>query len=77
MEGSEREGRRKGREGELVNRRGVRGSCNSPNTWHSNQLVFHSSLATAMGAILVHNENILRLCTAISIAKGCMHANVL
>ena len=34
-----------------------------------------SSLATATAAILVHNENLLRLCTkmaAISIAKGCI-----
>ena len=38
-------------------------------TQHSN------SLATAMAAILVHNENLLRLCTkmaAISMAKGRM-----
>ena len=34
-----------------------------------------NSLATATAAILVHNENLLRLCTkmaAISMAKGCM-----
>ena len=34
-----------------------------------------NSLATATAAILVHNENILRLCTkmaAVSMAKGCM-----
>ena len=34
-----------------------------------------NSLATATAAILVHNENLLRLCTkmaAVSMAKGCM-----
>ena len=34
-----------------------------------------NSLATAMAAILVHNENLLRLCTkmaAVSMAQGCM-----
>ena len=34
-----------------------------------------NSLVTATVAILVHNENLLRLCTemaAVSMAKGCM-----
>ena len=34
-----------------------------------------NGLATATAAILVHNENLLRLCTkmaAVSMAKGCM-----
>ena len=34
-----------------------------------------NSLATTTAAILVHNENLLRLCTkmaAVSMAKGCM-----
>ena len=49
-----------------------------PSIEHLHMMSQHSnSLATAMAAILVHNENLLRLCTkmaAISMAKGYMQS---